>query len=707
MENCREPSQRRPPTLPARRALRICGGMLVLAASCNVIPHLSAADDAWCSLSPLRGAKLRRRCSSRHEVPAPIFLPPLTAEPSAPAPPQPGTLPCFPLPLHRAALPGSRRMLNVMERRYTSMYEDLLTTGQRRFVVPRLLQTSQGACLAEAAVVFVITDLLEAPSNSRFRYTVQHAVQKPVRITRVLNPGAFAKKNTYLRVEYTKIPDHDAETDYWQEERALFRELHEVAALREAGTVSFVLVPAARQREKVNLAMARELSIQLQSRIRACALSVIAISFVTMIFLIVVLGFTAVENRHGYSALLVIPLACMLMVGAISLLFDRPHAHPPADRRTATVDKKSCDCIWASNVFEDLEFGVVDSHSLSFHSFHVETGTDGAEWQQTGPALLKGDAFKLRSFPVGTFSMRQLCLGRQKYLFWLGSLVCSSYGLALYFELSRVAHPDNELSVANAGIKAYGAVISDTEAFIGVVEFAPPLYFSFQLRVSFSLDSYFSSHTDMSTPVSPRGAVKLEAVKNAQPRVPGSALRASTAGTELCGSKINCGHICGLFITVMALTPWEYRRRYSALFIIPLGCTVMVGTIALVFDRQPAQQVEPARIRERKCLWASQTFEGIDADRPELHCVCVKCVEDSAEWVVSKQPSKSRASCAHSAKTCSCCLEDFVPDSHVAILPCGHVFHEECIATWSLSLSASSCLCPTCRTSYGWTEEEV
>ena len=26
-----------------------------------------------------------------------------------------------------------------------------------------------------------------------------------------------------------------------------------------------------------------------------------------------------------------------------------------------------------------------------------------------------------------------------------------------------------------------------------------------------------------------------------------------------------------------------------------------------------------------------------------LHCVCVKCVEDSAEWVVSKQPSKSRA----------------------------------------------------------------
>ncbi|CAE7895038.1 unnamed protein product [Symbiodinium microadriaticum] len=132
----------------------------------------------------------------------------------------------------------------------------------------------------------------------------------------------------------------------------------------------------------------------------------------------------------------------------------------------------------------------------------------------------------------------------------------------------------------------------------------------------------------------------------------------------------------GLFVTVMAVTPWEYRRRYSALFIIPLGCTVIVGTIALVFDRQPAQQVEPARIRERKCLWASQTFEGIDANRPELHCVCVKCVEDSAEWVVSKQPSKSRASCAHCAKTCSCCLEDFVPDSHVAILPCGHVFHE-------------------------------
>mmetsp|Transcript_54142 Transcript_54142/g.127245 ORF Transcript_54142/g.127245 Transcript_54142/m.127245 type:complete len:204 (-) Transcript_54142:101-712(-) len=195
-------------------------------------------------------------------------------------------------------------------------------------------------------------------------------------------------------------------------------------------------------------------------------------------------------------------------------------------------------------------------------------------------------------------------------------------------------------------------------------------------------------------------------------------LSAMFASDALLRSKIRClgfGLIVaslvmtGLFITVMAMTPWEYRRRYSALFIIPLGCTVMVGTIAMVFDRQPAQQVEPARIRERKCIWASQTFEGIgaDHDHPELQCVCVKAVEDSAEWVVSKRPSKSRASCAHSAKTCTCCLEDFVPDSHVAILPCGHVFHEECIATWSLSLSASSCLCPTCRTSYGWTEEEV
>ena len=121
-------------------------------------------------------------------------------------------------------------------------------------------------------------------------------------------------------------------------------------------------------------------------------LAVIAISFVTMIFLIVVLGFTPMEKRHGYSALLVIPLACMLMVGAISLLFDRPHTHPVAERGAATVDKKSCDCIWASNVFEELEFGVVDSHSLSFHSFHVEKGTDGAEWQQTGPAPLKSHA---------------------------------------------------------------------------------------------------------------------------------------------------------------------------------------------------------------------------------------------------------------------------------------------------------------------------
>ena len=36
------------------------------------------------------------------------------------------------------------------------------------------------------------------------------------------------------------------------------------------------------------------------------------------------------------------------------------------------------------------------------------------------------------------------------------------------------------------------------------------------------------------------GPVELEAVKNAQPRVPGSALRASTAGTELCAFGFGC-----------------------------------------------------------------------------------------------------------------------------------------------------------------------
>eukprot|EP00434_Breviolum_minutum_P023696 symbB.v1.2.020902.t1/scaffold1783.1/size101483/3 len=47
--------------------------------------------------------------------------------------------------------------------------------------------------------------------------------------------------------------------------------------------------------------------------------------------------------------------------------------------------------------------------------------------------------------------------------------------------------------------------------------------------------------------------------------------------------------------------------------------------------------------------------------------------------------------------SCACCYNDFSPASAVALLQCGHVFCQDCIAHWALSGRANSGTCPVCR----------
>ncbi|KAL2868839.1 E3 ubiquitin-protein ligase RNF103 [Aspergillus lucknowensis] len=52
---------------------------------------------------------------------------------------------------------------------------------------------------------------------------------------------------------------------------------------------------------------------------------------------------------------------------------------------------------------------------------------------------------------------------------------------------------------------------------------------------------------------------------------------------------------------------------------------------------------------------------------------------------------------SHSQTTCAICLEDYIPDSSVVReLPCGHIYHPECI---DVSLTRNSSLCPLCKKS--------
>lgn len=125
-------------------------------------------------------------------------------------------LPCF--PLGGDYLPDSKgQVLNIFEPRYRQMYNDILFSGGRRFIVPAVRQdeSSGSIQLAEVGVVFYLDDLQEVSeqTDDQVKYVCSHSIVSRVRLKRVLNPRAFADRSTYLRVEAEELVDTDESTD--------------------------------------------------------------------------------------------------------------------------------------------------------------------------------------------------------------------------------------------------------------------------------------------------------------------------------------------------------------------------------------------------------------------------------------------------------------------------------------------------------------
>eukprot|EP00667_Euglena_gracilis_P012078 EG_transcript_12366 len=126
--------------------------------------------------------------------------------------PRPGeqVLPCFPLEA-MAYLPESRRMLNIIEKRYRQMYSDILFNGSRQFVVAFTPPTGlfDGTYLAEVGVVFYLEELedVAAQTLDRVKWRCQHSVRQRVRIVRPLNPAALGDRSTYMRVVVEELEE--------------------------------------------------------------------------------------------------------------------------------------------------------------------------------------------------------------------------------------------------------------------------------------------------------------------------------------------------------------------------------------------------------------------------------------------------------------------------------------------------------------------
>ncbi|CAE7668597.1 rnf149 [Symbiodinium necroappetens] len=98
-------------------------------------------------------------------------------------------------------------------------------------------------------------------------------------------------------------------------------------------------------------------------------------------------------------------------------------------------------------------------------------------------------------------------------------------------------------------------------------------------------------------------------------------------------------------------------------------------------------------------IWSSMRFPALDDAQPVFHLFQLKTPSNSSSPPVKAVlkrvyiPEKPHIT---PQKTCACCLDDFANSDLVALLPCGHVFHEVCIMRWFVT-QASAGVCPMCR----------
>jgi hypothetical protein len=118
-----------------------------------------------------------------------------------------GPLPLFTSP-QDIPIPGKEISLNIFEPRYRQMYQDILTSGTKKFVVP-FCHPTQSAKWATHGLLYEAVHVKEVAdeTNGVIQYQATHLVTKPILIKRILNPEAWESQETYLQVEGEVVKD--------------------------------------------------------------------------------------------------------------------------------------------------------------------------------------------------------------------------------------------------------------------------------------------------------------------------------------------------------------------------------------------------------------------------------------------------------------------------------------------------------------------
>lgn len=174
---------------------------------------------------------------------------------------------------------------------------------------------------------------------------------------------------------------------------------------------------------------------------------------------------------------------------------------------------------------------------------------------------------------------------------------------------------------------------------------------------------------------------------------------------------------CGLFLIILSsmsgIVPAMSGDRIasitggSGLLLALMSVVTCLGTVC---PNVPREQQNKSN---RYCMWQQLSYAELFVPNFAAAFVAMKVSSDEngqgvAELIEEIAPRQALqlvgepkvASDPKLSTTCGCCLGDFGDDDGVTLLPCYHIFCDDCILSWALSSANGSHSCPMCRSSF-------
>lgn len=148
----------------------------------------------------------------------------------------------------------------------------------------------------------------------------------------------------------------------------------------------------------------------------------------------------------------------------------------------------------------------------------------------------------------------------------------------------------------------------------------------------------------------------------------------------------------------MLSSPWD-------LIYVAAGCLLLPVILFLIIQRKAETHPRPRKDEDTYKVyrkWARTTYGEGDSTLLDLLRFRIEGARSGgkARLECLGPAGSCRVAADKGGDSCVCCLSDFEAGDALAVLPCGHMFCEACVVSWSFSGRAASRHCPVCRADY-------